>query len=51
VHPEDRPALLGHAIQSMPGHYASADIGRIIGLASRVLDRVGTQTIPRVASG
>jgi integrase len=51
VHAEDRAALLGHAIQSMPGHYASADIGRLIGLANRVLDRVGTQTILRVANG
>jgi len=51
VHAEDRAALLGHAIHSMPGHYASADVGRLIGLANRVLDRVGTQTILRVANG
>jgi integrase len=48
---EDRAALLGHAVQSMTGHYASADIGRLIGLANRVLDRIGTRTIVRVANG
>jgi len=51
VHAEDRAALLGHATQSMTGHYASADVGRLVGLANRVLDRVGTQTILRVANG
>jgi hypothetical protein len=35
----------------MPEHYASADIGWLIGLANRVLDRVGTTTILRVANG
>ena len=29
----------------MPEHYASADIGRLIDLANRVLDRVETMTI------
>ena len=48
---EDRAALLGHALRTMPEHYASADIGRLIGLANRVLDRVGTTTILRVANG
>ena len=33
----------------MPEHYASADVGRLVGLANRVLDRVGT--ILRVANG
>lgn len=48
---EDRAALLGHALRTMPEHYASADIGRLVGLANRVLDRVGTTTILRVANG
>jgi integrase len=48
---EDRAALLGHALRTMPEHYASADIGRLIGLANRVLERVGTTTILRVANG
>jgi integrase len=48
---EDRAALLGHSLRTMPEHYASADIGWLIGLANRVLDRVGTTTILRVANG
>jgi len=35
----------------MPEHYASVDVGRLVSLASRVLDRVGTMTILRVANG
>jgi hypothetical protein len=35
----------------MPEHYASADVVRLISLANRVLDRVGTMTILRVANG
>ena len=51
VHEEDRSALLGHVCRSMPEHYASADIRRLIHLANRVLDRVETMTILRVANG
>ena len=51
VHEEDRSALLRHACRSMPEHYASADIRRLIDLANRVLDRVETMTILRVANG
>jgi integrase len=51
VSAEDRAALLGHACNSMTSHYASGDIGRLIGLANRVLDRIGTHTILRVANG
>ena len=51
VSEEDRAALLGHATRTMPEHYASADVGRLISLANRVLDRVGTMTILRVANG
>lgn len=47
---EDRAALLGHSMRTMPQHYASADIGRLVGFANRVLDRVGTMTILRVAN-
>jgi hypothetical protein len=35
----------------MPEHYASADVGRLMALANRVLDRVSTRTILRVANG
>jgi integrase len=48
---EDRAALLGHATSSMTSHYASADIGRLTGLANRILDRTGTRAILRVANG
>jgi len=48
---EDRGALLGHGTRWMTDHYASADIGRLIGMANRVLDRAGTRTILRVANG
>ena len=48
---EDRCALLGHAVRTMPQLYASADVGRLVGLANRVLDRVGTRTLLRVAIG
>ncbi len=51
VSEEDRAALLGHATRTMPEHYASADVGRLVNLANRVLDRVGTMTILRVANG
>jgi integrase len=51
VHEEDRAALLGHACRSMPEHYASADVRRLVRLANRVLDRVETTTILRVANG
>jgi hypothetical protein len=30
VSAEDREALLGHASHTMAGHYASADVGRLI---------------------
>ena len=51
VHEEDRAALLGHATGSMPEHYGSADVGRLIALANRVLQREGTRTILRIATG
>jgi integrase len=51
VSAEDRAALLGHACPTMPAHYASADVGRLIGLANRVLARASTRTILRVVNG
>lgn len=48
---EDRNALMGHKARSMPEHYAAADIGRLIELANRVLDRNGTRTLLRVVNG
>src|SRR5437667_9899288 len=49
VSAEDREALLGHANHSMAGHYASADVGRLLKQANLLLDRRGTRTVLRVA--
>ncbi len=51
VSAEDREALLGHANHSMAGHYASADVGRLLKQANLILNRSGTQTVLRVADG
>jgi integrase len=51
VHEEDRCALLSHALRSMPQLYASADVAPLVALANRVLDRVATRTVLRVANG
>jgi integrase len=48
---EDRAALLGHADHSMSGHYASADVGRLVKQANLVLNRQETRTVLRVANG
>ncbi len=47
---EDREALLGHANHSMAGHYASADVGRLLKQANLVLNRQETRTVLRVAN-
>jgi len=39
------------ACSSMPSHYGSPDVGRLIGLANRILDRTGTRTFLRVVNG
>ena len=51
VSAEDRAALLGRADQSMVGHYASADVGRLLVEANLVLNRQETRTVLRVANG
>ncbi len=51
VHQEDRNALMGHKSASIPEHYASADIGHLIELANKVLDRQDTKTLLRVVNG
>lgn len=48
---EDRNALMGHKSASIPEHYASADIGRLIELSNKALDRQGTRTLLRVVNG
>jgi hypothetical protein len=50
VSAEDREALLGHANHSMAGHYASADVGRLLKQANLVLNRQETCTVLRVAN-
>jgi integrase len=50
VSAEDREALLGHANHSMAGHYASADVGRLLKQATLVLNRQETRTVLRVAN-
>jgi hypothetical protein len=50
VSSEDRQTLLGHANHGMAGHYASADVGRLIKLANLVLKREGTCTVLRIAN-
>jgi len=47
---EDRQALLGHANRTMAGHYASADVGRLLGQPNSVLKREETRTVLRVAN-
>ncbi len=47
---EDRATLLGHATQSMPEHYAAADIGRLIGLSNGSLNRNSTCTVLSVVN-
>lgn len=51
VSQEDRNALMGHKSASIPEHYASADIGRLIAISNKVLDRQGTRTLLRVVNG
>ncbi len=41
---------LGHANHSMAGHYASADVGRLLKQANLVLNRQETRTVLRVAN-
>jgi integrase len=48
VSQEDREVLLGHANHSMAGHYASADVGRLLRQANLILDRQETRTVLRV---
>jgi integrase len=46
---EDREVLLGHANHSMAGHYASADVGRLLRQANLILNREETRTVLRIA--
>jgi hypothetical protein len=46
---EDREVVLGEANHSMAGHYASADVGRLLSQANFILSREETLTVLRVA--
>lgn len=48
---EDRALLLGHAIQGMPQHYATATIARLVEAANKVQETRDRTTLLRVANG
>lgn len=51
VSEEDRAVLLGHATDSMPSHYASSTIARLVDLANSVAETRDRMTLLRVVSG
>lgn len=51
VSQEDRNALMGHSGASMPEHYASADLGRLVDMANMAMTHQGTKTLLRVVNG
>ena len=48
---EDRALLLGHAIDGMPQHYATATIARLVEMANKVKETFDRTTILRVVNG
>ncbi len=46
---EVREVLPGHVNHSMAGHYASADVGRLLKQTNLILNREETRTVLRVA--
>jgi integrase len=51
VSEEDRALLLGHAIEGMPQHYATATVARLVEAANRVQHTVDRTTLLRVVNG
>lgn len=51
VSEEDRALLLGHAIEGMPQHYATATVARLVDAANRVAHTVDRTTLLRVVNG
>jgi integrase len=51
VSEEDRALLLGHAIEGMPQHYASATVARLVEAANKVQHTVDRTTLLRVVNG
>lgn len=48
---EDRALLLGHAIEGMPQHYATATIARLVEAANKVQETRDRTTLLRVVNG
>jgi len=51
VQAEDRALLLGHAVEGMPQHYATATVARLVALANRVTETRDQTTLLRVING
>lgn len=51
VSEEDRALLMGHAIEGMPQHYATATVARLVEAANRVQHTVDRTTLLRVVNG
>ncbi|MEP6770258.1 MAG: tyrosine-type recombinase/integrase [Polaromonas sp.] len=51
VSEEDRALLLGHAIEGMPQHYASATVARLVEVANKAQFTVDRTTLLRVVNG
>lgn len=51
VSEEDRALLLGHAVEGMPQHYATATVGRLLEAANKVQHTVDRMTLLRVVNG
>lgn len=51
VSEEDRALLLGHAIEGMPQHYATATVARLVEAVNRVSKTRDRTTLLRVANG
>ncbi|MFZ3119248.1 MAG: tyrosine-type recombinase/integrase [Variovorax sp.] len=48
---EDRAALLGHAIEGMPQHYATATLARLVEMANKANEAPDRMTVLRVVNG
>lgn len=51
VNEEDRALMLGHAMEGMPQHYATATVARLVEAANRVQHTVDRTTLLRVVNG
>lgn len=51
VSPEDRALLLGHAVDGMPQHYATATVARLIAESNKVQGTIDRTTLLKVVNG